>query len=43
MSMAMAIIYAGTLFEYALSPPMSWMQDTAQWLFGDAQDRERKV
>jgi len=41
MSMAMAVIYAGTLFEYALSPPMSWMQDTSQWLFGDAQDRER--
>jgi len=41
MSMAMAIIYAGTIFEYALSPPMSWMQDTAQWLFGDAQERER--
>ena len=40
-SMAMAVIFAGTIFEYALSPPMSWMQDTAQWLFGDEKDRER--
>jgi hypothetical protein len=41
MSMAMASIFVGTMFEYALSPPMSWMQDTAQWLFGDKEDRKR--
>jgi len=41
MSMALASIFVGTMFEYALSPPMSWMQDTAQWLFGDKEDRKR--
>lgn len=41
MAMALASIFVGTMFEYALSPPMSWMQDTAQWLFGDKEDRKR--
>ena len=41
MSMALAQIFVGTMFEYALSPPYSWLQDTAQWLFGDEEDRKR--
>ena len=41
MSMALASIFTSTIFEYSLSPPMSWMQDTAQWLFGDEKERER--
>ena len=41
MSLAMANIFVASIFEYALSPPMSWMQDTAQLIFGDAKDRER--
>lgn len=41
MSMALAAIFTSTIFEYSLSPPMSWMQDTAQWLFGDEKERER--
>lgn len=41
MSLALANVFVASIFEYALSPPMSWMQDTAQWVFGDAKDRER--
>ena len=41
MSMALAAVFTSTIFEYALSPPMSWLQDTSQWLFGDRQERER--
>lgn len=41
MSMALASMFTSTIFEYSLSPPMSWMQDTAQWLFGDEKERER--
>jgi len=41
MSMALASVFTSTIFEYALSPPMSWLQDTAQWLFGDEETRKR--
>ena len=41
MSMSLAAMFTSTIFEYSLSPPMSWMQDTAQWLFGDEKERER--
>ena len=40
-AMALAGIFASSIFEYTLAPPMAWMQDTAQWLFGDERDRER--
>ena len=40
-AMALAGIFAGSIFEYTLAPPMAWMQDTAQWLFGDEKERER--
>lgn len=41
MSLALANIFIASIFEYALSPPMSWMQDTAALLFGDKKDRDR--
>ena len=41
MSMSLASVFTSTIFEYALSPPMSWLQDTAQWLFGDEETRKR--
>lgn len=37
----LANIFMASIFEYALSPPMNWMQDTAQLLFGDEYERER--
>jgi len=41
MALAMANIFVASIFEYALSPPMNWLQDTSGLLFGDAKERER--
>tara|TARA_R100000353_G_scaffold33511_1_gene26869 strand:+ start:7948 stop:17496 length:9549 start_codon:yes stop_codon:yes gene_type:complete len=41
MSLALANIFVASIFEYALSPPMNWMQDTAALLFGDKNARDR--
>ena len=41
MSLALGTIFTASLFEYALSPPMNWLQDTASMLFGDERARER--
>jgi hypothetical protein len=30
-----------SLFDNALPQPLSWFQDTADWLFGNEKDRER--
>ena len=38
---ALANIYVSSIFDSALPPPMSYMQDTADWLFGDEKQRER--
>jgi len=38
---ALANIYVSSIFDSALPPPMSYMQDTADWLFGDEKTRER--
>jgi len=41
MSLALANIFVASIFDYALSPPMNWMQDTSMLLFGDEEERER--
>ena len=41
MALSLAQIFVGTIFEYALSPPMSWLQDTAGLIFGDEKTRDR--
>lgn len=41
MALAMANIFVASIFEYALSPPMNWLQDTTALLFGDKKERER--
>ena len=41
MALALANIFVASIFDYALSPPMNWMQDSAALLFGDKEDRER--
>ena len=41
MALAMANIFVASIFEYALSPPMNWLQDTAALLFGDKSERDR--
>ena len=38
---ALANIFVSSIFDSALPPPMSYMQDTADWLFGDEKKRER--
>ena len=40
-ALAMANIFASSIFEYALSPPMSWMQDTSELIFGDEEMKDR--
>tara|TARA_Y100000590_G_scaffold154005_3_gene176941 strand:- start:8149 stop:18750 length:10602 start_codon:yes stop_codon:yes gene_type:complete len=40
-SLALANAFVASIFEYSLSPPMNWMQDTAQLLLGDEEERER--
>lgn len=39
--LAMTNIFAMSLFESTLPPPLSYLQDTAQLLFGDDKDREK--
>lgn len=41
MALSLANIFIASIFEYALSPPMNWMQDMASLTFGDAKERER--
>ena len=38
---ALASIYTSSIFDSALPPPMSYLQDTADWVFGDEKQRER--
>ena len=38
---ALANIFTASIFDSALPPPMSYMQDTADWLYGDEKQRER--
>ena len=41
MALALSNIFVASIFDYALSPPMNWMQDSAALLFGDEEERER--
>ena len=38
---ALSVVFAASLFEYALSPPMNWAVDFSHLMFGDDQERER--
>jgi hypothetical protein len=38
---ALANIFTASIFDSALPPPMSYLQDTADWLYGDEKQRER--
>jgi hypothetical protein len=38
---ALAQVFVGSLFDSILPPPMSYIQDTADWIFGDKTERER--
>ena len=41
MAMALASIFPSSLFDSALPPPMSYLQDVSDWLFGDERARDR--
>lgn len=41
MTMALGTLFAYSIFEYALSPPMSWMKESAEFLFGDEETRKK--
>ena len=41
MAMAFASVFAGSIFDSILPPPMNYIQDTAEWLFGDERTAER--
>jgi hypothetical protein len=38
---ALGNVFTSSIFEYSMPPPMSWLQDTAQFFFGDEKERER--
>ena len=38
---ALANMFAYSLFETALPAPYNWMQDTADWIFGNEKERDR--
>ena len=39
--LALGNMFLYSLFDNALPQPLSWFQDTADWLFGNEKDRER--
>ena len=39
--MALGSIYMYSIFDTAMPQPYSWLQDTANWMFGDEKERER--
>jgi len=38
---ALGSVFAASIFEYALSPPMNWAVDFSHLMFGDQKERER--
>ena len=39
--LGMSNVFAYSLFETAMPQPYSWFQDTADWIFGNEQERDR--
>ena len=40
-TMALANIFVGSIFDSIMPPPMNYVQETAEWLFGDERTSER--
>ena len=38
---SLASIFVASIFDSTLPPPMAWAQSTAEWLFGDPEEREK--
>ena len=41
MSIALANVFMYSLFDQGLPAPYNWLQDTADWMFGDERERDR--
>jgi hypothetical protein len=41
MSVALATMYAYSLFDTALDPPWDWLKETSEWLYGTKRERKR--
>ncbi len=40
-ALSLANMFTSSVFDATVPPPLNWMQDTADWLFGDERERER--
>tara|TARA_E500000305_G_scaffold80929_1_gene66711 strand:+ start:10648 stop:19965 length:9318 start_codon:yes stop_codon:yes gene_type:complete len=40
-ALSLANMFTSSVFDATIPPPLNWMQDTADWLFGDERERER--
>ena len=40
-ALAMANVFVSSIFDSTLPPPLSWMQDASDWMFGDEKERDR--
>jgi len=40
-TLALGSVFIYSLFEQTIPAPYNWLQDTADWVFGDEKDRER--
>ena len=41
--LALGNIFMYSLFDNALPPPWNWMQDSADWIFGDEKERNKAI
>ena len=41
MSIALGNVFLYSLFDQGLPAPYNWLQDTADWMFGDEKERDR--
>ena len=41
MVIALANVFAYSIFEQSLPAPFNWLQDTSEWIFGDENERNR--
>ena len=40
-AMSLANMFTSSVFDATVPPPLNWLQDTADWLFGDERERDR--
>jgi len=40
-ALSLANMFTSSVFDSTLPPPLNWLQDTADWLYGDERERDR--